>query len=43
MERQLYASDADKIAQASRLCSERVGADKSAASIGFAGGTPAPL
>jgi hypothetical protein len=43
MEKQLYASDADKVAQASSLCSERVSAAKSAASIGFSGGTPALL
>jgi len=43
MEKQFYASDADKVAQSSRLCRERVNASKSAATVGFAGGTPALL
>ena len=43
METQLYASDADKTAQAFRLCAERVNAGKSASSIGCAGGPPALL
>jgi hypothetical protein len=43
MEKQLYAPDADKIAQASRLRSERIGAGKFASSIGFSSGTPALL
>jgi hypothetical protein len=43
MGNQFYESDADKVAQASRLCSERISVGKFAAFVGFAGGTPALL